>query len=272
MNKIQLNQQVTALYPAQGRLTTESGVPVSTSDQAAKTNLYYTPYTGNYIGFLDGSILTFSEPSLLVIVYTASKPYDIWIYNDSGTAKLESTVWTNTTTRATALARTNGVLHKNGDTTRRYLGTIYINGTGGQIDNTITSRCIWNYYNRVTASLYVRENTGHSYNGAARKWNNSDTNNLLGFVTGVQEDTLSISLNAVLNAGADASSCIVEPYLDGAFLNVTYLANYNIQKIIAGSTTVSAVSAGYHTIQTYELGNHNSSTFGEMTLNAIYKG
>ena len=90
----------------QGRLTLESGVPVSTTDQADKVTLYYTPYVGNKISLYDGvsawSTVTFAELSLDISAYTASKPYDIWIYNNAGTATLDSTVWTNATTRATA--------------------------------------------------------------------------------------------------------------------------------------------------------------------------
>ena len=36
------------------RLTLESGVPVSTSDQIAKTTIYLTSYKGNTINFYDG--------------------------------------------------------------------------------------------------------------------------------------------------------------------------------------------------------------------------
>ena len=38
-----------------GRLTLESGVPVSTSDQTAKTTVYYTPYVHNVINLWDGA-------------------------------------------------------------------------------------------------------------------------------------------------------------------------------------------------------------------------
>jgi hypothetical protein len=42
----------------------ESGVPISTADQTAKTEIYLTPYNGNWIGIYDGAdwgIHTFSE-------------------------------------------------------------------------------------------------------------------------------------------------------------------------------------------------------------------
>lgn len=39
-----------------GRLTLESGVPISTSDQLAKTAIYWTPIDGGYAWFFDGTI------------------------------------------------------------------------------------------------------------------------------------------------------------------------------------------------------------------------
>jgi len=59
-----------------GRLTLESGVPVSTSDQTAKTNVYFTPYLGNCIGIYDGTswtLQTFSELTLAIGTTTASQ-------------------------------------------------------------------------------------------------------------------------------------------------------------------------------------------------------
>lgn len=40
----------------QGRLTLESGVPISTSDQADKTTLYYTPINGNRVAVHNGTV------------------------------------------------------------------------------------------------------------------------------------------------------------------------------------------------------------------------
>lgn len=138
-----------------GRLTLESGVPVSSTDQADKTTLYYTPHVSNLISLYDGSdwdAVEFSELSLDISGFTASKPYDIFCYNNSGTATLEGLVWTNDTTRATALTLQDGVLVKTGATTRRYLGTIYMQADQ-KCDDTVTNRGVWNMYNQVTRHL-----------------------------------------------------------------------------------------------------------------------
>ena len=258
-------------YPCNGRLTLESGVPFSTTDQSAKTTLYFTPYKGNKISLYDGSAiwntLSFTELSITLAGLTASKPYDVFCYNNAGTATLELLVWTNATTRATALTTQNGVLVKSGATTRRYLGTIYINSSGGQTDATTVKRYVWNYYNRLQRSLIVTEATAHTYNGAARKWNNSDTGNLLEYIVGYVEGSVMFYYRAGLRGGADGSYAAVDLYLDGSMMSEYYrLGNFNIQTVIGGAAWQLTASLGYHAVQVYELSNHASSYFVNMMM------
>jgi len=196
-NQVEAGPLGTGLTPG-GRLTLTTAVPVTTADVTAAATLYYTPYLHNMIELFDGARwipVPFAEVSLSLVGYTASKPYDIWGYLAAGTVALESTIWTDGTTRATALAYQDGRYVKAGTTTRRYLGTIYINSSGAQTDDSLTKRCVWNYYNRVYRSLYLREATSHSYNGAARSWNN-DAAVRVTYVCGVLEDTMNIGLSA----------------------------------------------------------------------------
>jgi len=136
-----------------GRLTLETGVPVSRADQSAKATLYYTPYKSNLIVLYDGSewnAVEFAEISLSLAGLTANKNYDVFAYDNSGAVTLEALVWTDEPdqTRATALVQQDGVLVKSGAATRRYLGTIRINGTGGQTEDTAKDRFVWNLYNQ----------------------------------------------------------------------------------------------------------------------------
>ena len=148
-------------YLCQGRLTLESGVAISTVEQIDKTNVYFTPYNGNFLDLYDGTKWvrhTFTELTLAVGAFTASKPNDIFIYNNAGTLTLSATEWTNATTRATALTTQDGVPVKTGATGYRYLGTIYIDA--GQKCHVTTSKCfIKNYYNRVNKKLIAIETT-----------------------------------------------------------------------------------------------------------------
>lgn len=153
----------------QGRLTLESGVAVSTSNQTAKTTLYFTPYNGNQIALYNGSawiMRSFTETSLSLSGYTADTNYDIWAYDNAGTLTLASTAWTNATTRATALALQNGVYVKSGDATRRYLGTIRTTATAGQSEDSASKRFVWNYYNRIQTQNNTHDTTtSWTYNG-----------------------------------------------------------------------------------------------------------
>lgn len=174
-----------------GRLTLETGVPVSTSDQTAKTTLYFTPYKGDKIAVYNGTnwaLYTFTELSLSLAGYTASKNYDIWIYDNAGVLTLDSTVWTNDTTRATALATQDGVYIKSGDATRRYLGTIRINSTGGQCEDTVTQRFVWNFYNRLTKRLRKYVDSNWSYGTSTWRYANNDSSQKVEVVLGVSED------------------------------------------------------------------------------------
>lgn len=156
-----------------GRLTLESGNPVSTTDQTTKSTLYYTPYNHNIVGLYDGTSwipVEFSEVSLSLTGLTSGKPFDVFGYINSGSLALESLVWTNDTTRATALSRQNGVLVKNGDATRRYLGSFYTTGTGTTEDS-LSNRFVYNEYNRVDRQLYKSDTAKATYSGNAwRAW------------------------------------------------------------------------------------------------------
>ena len=70
-----------------GRLTLESGVPVSTTDQTAKTSVYYTPYLHNLISLWDGTNWVpteFSETTLALGTLTSGLPYDVFGYLSAG--------------------------------------------------------------------------------------------------------------------------------------------------------------------------------------------
>lgn len=109
-----------------GRLTLTSNTPILSSGSVSGTTIYYTPYLGNNVYLHDGTRWnrhTLTEISISTSGATNDLPYDIFLYSNSGTLTLERLAWTNRTTRATSLVWQDGVLVKNGDTTRRYLGS-----------------------------------------------------------------------------------------------------------------------------------------------------
>ena len=191
--------QIPSDIEAEGRLTLTSGTPVTTADVSAATTIYFAPYNGNSLSLYDGSStwnkLTFAELSLNISSCTASKPYDIFIYNNSGTATMEMLVWTNDTTRATALVKQDEIYVKSGATTRRYIGTFYCNSSGGQTDDTTEKRWLFNYYNSVPRILRRLEPTASwSYTTTSTRQANGSTANQVDVVIGVAEVRMRLAL------------------------------------------------------------------------------
>lgn len=227
-NQVEAGPLGTGLTPG-GRLTLTTAVPVTTADVSAAATLYYTPYIHNMIELFDGARwipVPFVEVSLSLVGYTASKPYDIWGYLAAGTVALESTIWTDGTTRATALAYQNGRLVKNGATTRRYLGTIYINSSGAQTDDSVTKRFVWNYYNRVRKPLLVREGTdAWTYNSPTYRAANNSTANRVEYVQGVSEDFIKVFIQACIYCDTNVESGNVGIGIDSTSVNSATLMN-----------------------------------------------
>jgi hypothetical protein len=181
---------------ADGRLTTESGVPVSTSDRAAQGTLYFTPLEGNQIGLSNGSswdVISFAEVSLALSGLTSGKNYDIFGYNDGGALALDlGPAWTNDTTRATAIVKQDGIWVKSGDATRRYLGTFRASGQA-TTEDTAAKRYVWNAQKRVERPMFAGAAFGsYTVTGdSAFGYVNADSANRVEFVRGLNVDNIS---------------------------------------------------------------------------------
>ena len=195
-----------------GRLTTESGVPVSITDRSLQSTIYFTPYLGSQIGlFTSGSwaVTSFTEKSLALSGLTSDSNYDVFIYDNAGTLTLElSAVWTNNTTRSDTLTTQDGILVKSSNTSRRYIGTIRTTSTtttedsGGGITTQVGGkRFVWNYYNRVPRFIRVISLTNSwTYNGGWRIANGGTApTNCVEYVTGdssllIDSEVIGVSL------------------------------------------------------------------------------
>ncbi len=188
-----------ALTPG-GRLTLESGVPVSTSDQTAKTTVYYTPYVHNCILLWDGAEwvpTTFSETSLALGTLTSAKPYDVFGYLSGGALVLESLAWTNDSTRATAVTLQDGRHCKSGDKTRLLLGTFYTTATTTTEDS-VTKRFLANVYNRVPRRLFKAESTDNwTYNSNTTRQANASATNQVEVMACLADHALQITCYAM---------------------------------------------------------------------------
>lgn len=196
-----------------GRLTLESGVSVSATDQTAKGTLYYTPFNSDKIALYDGSnwsVSTFTERSIALSGGTASRPHDVFIYDNSGTLTLELVAWTDDTTRATALATQDGVYVKSGATGRRYIGTIYIDSSN-QCEDSGEKRHVWNMDNRVDRELHRNDTgtTSWSLNSAGPRQANANTDNKVEVVSGVNDDCVSLALDGIFNSSSSSAIATV---------------------------------------------------------------
>lgn len=234
----------------QGRLTLETAVPVSSSDQTGKTTIYFTPYNGNRVALYSGSSwaeYALTERSLALGTLTSGKNYDVFLYNNSGTLTLElSAAWTNDTSRADALTTQDGVYVKSGATTRRFLGTIRTTSTTTAEDSA-AKRFVWNSYNRRLRHMFVSYAGSWSYSSTTYRQANAVTTNQIDFVVGLAgETTVSATLSATGNVSVAGQGMLNSIGLD----NTTPLGLNSYSGLATATSQVSYLS------QTIGLGRH----------------
>jgi len=195
---------------AQGRLTLQSGVPVSTTDQTAKTVLYYTPYNGDYVALYNTvntrwDLYQFTERSLNLSGLAANTNYDIFIYNISGTLVLQPVAWATsgagTSTRASSISQLNGIWVKDSDK-RRLLGTIRTTSTTGQCEDSVLRRYVWNTQNKATRTMVIKDTVTHTYEGGVWRYWNNDTTIKLGVICGLPHNVFAFSAAHVAGTNA----------------------------------------------------------------------
>jgi len=192
------------------RLTLESGVPVSTTDQLAKTAVFCTPYAGNQIALYDAlgvpTVVTSVEVSI-ALPATTGQVYDVFGYSNAGALALELLAWTSDTVRATALTRaTTGTWTKTGDLTRRYLGSVRTTPVAGQTEDSLAKRYLWNVSNRVARPMRVLEATD-SWTYSTNTWRQAraTATNQLDFLIGIAE----VLVEATILVGESGTSTSV---------------------------------------------------------------
>lgn len=200
---------------------------------------------------------TASGVQSLTISIPASSVVDIFAYYTGTTVKLSfGKIWTNATTRATALTTQNGIYVLSGDTSKRYLGTVATTTTAGQTEYSTSKRLVWNMYNRKPVPLSVVDTTNSwTYNLTAWHQANASTSNEVGIVVGLSEDQVeATALEACSNAAGWLSGVATGIGIDSATTN-------SAQLLYGFSTTVpmplQAIyrgypGVGYHTIKWLE--------------------
>lgn len=267
-----LEIESTALSSVNGRLSLESNVAISTSDQTAKTTLYFVPHNGNFIALYDGtnwSGYSFSQLSLSLSGYAANTNFDIFVYDNAGTLTLESLAWTDDTTRATALTTQDGVYVKSGATTRRYIGTIRTTGTTGQCEDSESKRFVWNYYNRVNKKLHASKQQSHTYTSATvRAWANNTTYGeaRYGFVVGIQDILITnhhTNLSKIMYVGFAVDSTTT-------YETATTTYNQSTSELSSHSSHYNFYpTIGFHYVQLIEFTDNVAASSYSSSMNGI---
>jgi hypothetical protein len=290
--RVQLDRLAGFFNPSicNGRLTLESGVPISTTDQTAKTSVYFTPYGGNRIAIYDGTrweLYTFSELTLALGTLTSDKNYDVFIYDNAGTLTLElSSAWTNDTTRADALALQDGIPVKSGATTRRHLGTIRTTSTtttedsgGGTTTQVGGKRFLWNRYNQVPRQLEVFDATDSwSYTTGTWRVANGATapTNCVEYVVGdaatlVEVKSLSVASLSSNSARTASGGVGLDASTPSGFYTSGYNLNTSIHALMIGRYR-GYPGLGYHYLSWLEYGPDGNCSFtGEVAASTPRK-
>ena len=260
------------------RLSLTSATPVTTADVTGATTIYCVPYDGNRIALFDGTnwiTRSSAEFSLALGTLTSGLPYDVFCYANGTVPTLEFLAWTNTTTRATALAYQNGVLSQTGNLTRRYLGTFYTTSTT-QTEDSMAKRFLWNYYNRVGRPMRITDLTNSwAYTSATLRQANNSTANQLDMVIGVSEDIVSAIARHTFDADA-ASTVSMGIGLDSTTARATgnYWGDYNTSTSsyikFMYSTYDGFPGIGRHYLTWLESGGTGGDFYGDIqSLNGI---
>jgi hypothetical protein len=123
----------------QGRLTLQTGVAVQTSDQTAKTTVYYDSYVGNLVPVWNGSAmvsLAIGSDEISMGLDTtrvaSGSVYDIYGLSNSGTLAIAvGPAWSSTTSRGTGAGTTELQLKNGVWTNKNALTHAYGGSTGG---------------------------------------------------------------------------------------------------------------------------------------------
>jgi hypothetical protein len=260
------------------RLTTESGVPVSTADRTSQGTLYLTPCrdaadvspsgTGR-VALYDGTrwkLYTNAEVSLSLSL-SAGNIVDIFLYDNAGTLTLETAQWNSVTDRNTGtafdLALQDGVLVKSGTTTRRYMGTVY--GSGANVtEDSAAKRFVWSYYHRARKTL-IRTTTDDSWNYTSTtvRQANATSANRVEVVIGLMTDVVRVSIDVDVFASGVASNFMAGVGIDSTTVTSAQLFGGAAPANGFGSAKARYVGfpgIGYHALNWLECSDASGGT------------
>ncbi len=298
------------LAAPQGRLTLASGVPVTVTDQLAKTTIYYTPYLGSAAPFWDGAGWTsvlLGELSLALDsdsghtgYHQADKNFDLFLDHNGGSPRLVSgPAWTDNTTRGYSLTRVSGILLNaatmtvrfgtgSGDTVSiaaerlTYAGTFRASANG-QTELSAAKALLWNCYHRVSIGLHIIE-TADSWTYTTASWHQANANaaNQVAYVCGTAEDVADATVCG-LSFNSSAAFVAVGIGVNSTSVNSACHFGTGATTVVLQSTAryVGCPGLGYNTLVWLEISQAAGTTtwrgdggasFLQSGLSAIVRG
>jgi hypothetical protein len=233
------------------RLSMVSGNPNPINSSSG--SVYMTPYIGNTIALYDTTnqiwdLFSTTQIAISVSGLNVGSLYDVFAYNNGvlGVA-IQTVEWTNTTTRATALAYKDGVLVKTDNYSRRYLGTFLVSATNVVYD-TPAFRHLYNFNNRLPNNLYLSLNLDNTYGSTTKRQFAGSATAQLEIVNGIADQNITLVYNTAGNnlstgiaftgIGQNSTSTIISGCNEG-LLN-------SRATVIASATAVVTPAVGKH--------------------------
>ena len=272
-----------------GRLTTETAVPISTSDRATQSTIYFTPYDNSpfagHITLFDAtrwSLSSFSELSLSLSGLSGDTNYDLFVWSNAGTITLsKGPAWSSATSRGTGagtteLVKQNGIWLNKFDissgpnaNTGKYVGSFRASAAT-TTEDTDAKRFVWNNYNRVKRRLKKTDTTNswtstdatfHTWNGVGNRvefiLGHSLDQIVLQFLSNTSDSVGNTSIG--LGIGLDSTtsnSADIYPGLAPAFITLTTI----LDTLTAFYESYPGI--GYHYLQLLEVaGGLGTTTF-----------
>lgn len=261
---------------SQGRLSLDTSTAITTSDQTAKTTVYFVPYLGGQISLYNGSswiVRTLGSSISVGVPATTSTNFDIFAYDNSGTVTLETVDWSSNTARATDLTDQDGILVKSGAPTRRYLGTGRTTTSSGQIEDSVTKRFLWNYYHRQPRTLRASHTSNHTYNSNTTRSCANATNTRVEVVVGYANTALDLNIHTIASGtyGDKLSIGIGMDRTNGADSDINALIREIWNKF--SGALIQSPALGYHYYQCVE-SNWSTGATGvyNTTLTGVIEG
>lgn len=195
------------------RLTTESGVSVSTSDRTSQSTIYLEPHLTDYLRLFDGSRIKeylVSTPPSFTVSGSAGQRFDLFAYDNGGTLALEpSAAWASATSRTDAVVWQPGLGPiKSGSPTRAHVGCFCLSGTN-VIEDSVTKRFLWNAQNKVVRALQKFESTtSWSFSTSNYRQVNNSADNRVEAIVGDTHSFLQLHVVANANGTSTADSFV----------------------------------------------------------------